>query len=96
MSSTEKAAAVATIKQYIRSIFGRNAASSAGDIVCEQCPVLQQPAGIPGNASLEAYGIHVAKLAGLCGLQHQQNTVTARFCLEGRPDDARKHRDIMS
>ena len=71
------------IKQYVKEhVPGPVLHLSAGG-----CPVCERCAGVDGEpcrfpekalASLEAYGIHVAKLAELCGLSYinGQNTVT--------------------
>ena len=71
------------IKQYvIEHVPGPVLHLSAGGCpVCERCAgVDSEPCRYPEKAlaSLEAYGINVAKLAGLCGLNYinGQNTVT--------------------
>jgi predicted metal-binding protein len=55
--------------------------SAGGCPVCERCTGIdKKPCRYPDRAlaSLEAYGIYVSKLAGLCGLNYinGQNTVT--------------------
>ena len=79
----QHAAVSDAIKQYIKEhVPGPVLHLSAGG-----CPFCERCAGACGElcrhpekalASLEAYGIHVAKLAGLCGLNYinGQNTVT--------------------
>ena len=72
-----------TITQHIKErVSGPILQLSAGGCpVCERCAGIdKQPCPFPDRAlaSLEAYGIYVAKLAGLCGLNYinGQNTVT--------------------
>lgn len=71
----QHAAVSDAIKQYIKEhVSGPVLHLSAGGCpVCERCAgACGEPCRHPEKAlaSLEAYGIHVAKLAGLCGLNY--------------------------